>query len=422
MAEQKPNEDKDFKPEVVTEEDIVNNEPQYTDARYDAPVSRVIPAEQAGPYEVKRWPTMDVEPDPDNPEPTNALGYPEDYFEERRLKAQQALELKKQAEAEAQAKAAAAQAQREAEEQAAKEPHVTAEELEEIRKAAADEGHSEGFEKGHEEGLKQGLEEGTAEGLAKGHDEGFAKGHDEGFAKGRDEGYAKGRAQGLADGEAIVLEQSERFRHLADALANPLRECDREVTEQLSSMVALLARAVIGREIKGDSDFLVKSVEKAVALLPAAEHGCAVSLCPDDAALVEAAVGREYLKAQKWDLRVSENLKPGDVMVSTEQSEVNWRLEDRIASVLEEFKESAAAASEGALHEDIPGAPAWDAPPEKPLDVPQTLEEAAPAAAEPAPEEASQGQDQPENQPEPQAQQEQQPEAAPPEGAAEVQA
>ncbi|MDD6319214.1 MAG: hypothetical protein PUA61_10250, partial [Succinatimonas hippei] len=74
MAE-KDSKDPLVKPTIINEDDIVNSEPQYTDARYDAPIAHVIPSENVGSYEVKQWPMLGSYDD----DTTNALGYPSDF-------------------------------------------------------------------------------------------------------------------------------------------------------------------------------------------------------------------------------------------------------------------------------------------------------------------------------------------------------
>ncbi|MGN0909593.1 MAG: FliH/SctL family protein, partial [Succinivibrio sp.] len=361
-------------PEVITGDDIIDSEPEYTDARYDEPVAAVIPSEKAGQYEVKQWPMLGEFSDGE----TNALGYPSDYFEQRRALARQKklIEQKKAEEArlEREERKRSEEAAKAGQEGAAA-PALTAGQLDEIRAQAAKEGHDEGFAKGHEEGLKQGMAEGVKQGEQKGFAEGSAKGLEAGYAKGREEGFQKGRAEGLSQGEEVVLEQSERFRHLADALANPLREVDRDVTDRIVMMISKLAGAVIRREVRGDPGFLRATVERAVAALPDPEGGAEITMNPDDAALIEASAGREYMASQHWKIKVSQDLAPGDVTVSSGGSTVRSRLSERIDAICADFVDASSEAVESAAREEIPGSPAWDAKKEEPLDVPQDLKD-----------------------------------------------
>lgn len=372
MAE-KDSKDPLVKPTIINEDDIVNSEPQYTDARYDAPIAHVIPSENVGSYEVKQWPMLGSYDD----DTTNALGYPSDFFEQRRAleREKRLLEQKKAEEEQIKKEQAELEKANEETQPDKDQPKLTAAELDEIRSQAFSEGHEEGFAKGHEEGLKQGLEEGTKQGSEKGFAEGSEKGLEAGYAKGRAEGFEKGRAEGLASGEAVVLEQSERFRHLADALANPLREVDRDVTELMVKLIAKLASVVVKREINGDSEFIKTTVQSAISELADTKNGIEITLNPDDVALLEASVGREYMLKEHWTLKGSDEIHPGDAIVSSGSSFVNCKLDERLDALCAQFADNAADAVESAAREEIPGSPAWDAKKDDPLEVPQSLKD-----------------------------------------------
>lgn len=366
MSEKKPVKSGDLNLQVVSGDDIVNNNPERVDIRFDKPLTEVLRAEDVDSYEIKKWPMMDDQ----DLSPTNAIGYPMGAWFSRKKE-----ELKRQKEeAERAAREAALAAAAQAEEERKKqEEQLTVETLEKIQHEAYEEGYQKGLEQGSAEGFAQGLEKGHQEGLEKGLNEGLEKGYDDGFVKGREEGFKKGHEDGLQGGESIVLEQVERFRHLADQLANPLREVDRDVTDEIVYLVSRLAKVVIGHEVKGDLGYLKNSLEKAVAVLPNADKGAKIYLNPDDKVLIETSLGKEYLAEQKWDLNEDPDLAIGDVRVINEASTVNWRLNDRIDSLLEDFLGNASVAVDKALREEIEGAPAYDEIPQKPLAPPPDL-------------------------------------------------
>ena len=361
MSDGKKSKQGDLNLDVVNGDDIVNSKKDRIDVRFDRPLVQVTHAEDAGSYEVKSWPMLDD--GSETPDPTNAFGFPMYGWAEKKRAMQQA-----QQELIRQKEQAIAEEQRQIEEERKEqEEQITVQLAEEIRQAAHDEGYQDGLAQGREEGIAQGVEEGRKDGFVQGQEEGAAKGYGDGFIKGREEGLRKGHEEGIKGGETIVLEQVERFRHLADCLANPLRELDSEVTDEIVYMISRLAKVVIGREIKGDTEFLKNSIEKAVSILPSSEKGASVTLNPDDAALVEATLGREYMQSQNWDLKSSEEIAPGDVFVSNEHTNVNWRLNDRIDALLEKFLTNASVEVQKALHESIPGAPEYDEAPKAPL-------------------------------------------------------
>ena len=85
--------------------------------------------------------------------------------------------------------------------------------------------------------------------------------------------------------------------------------------------------------------------------------------------------------SQHWDLKADETLEMGDIKVVNEECEINWKLDDRIDSLLEDFLSQAYNSSQKALHESIEGCPEFDETPKKIL-APRNLDDLAPAFKE----------------------------------------
>ncbi len=334
----------------VLSSDNSNDAKNYTDARYLHQKTKVIPSAKIGEFSVKQWPMLD-EGDEKN---TNALGYSFDYFKNKR-KAQEQELLKQQEQLEQEAMAAESLAIDEDLENSA--PQITAAELEELRKECEEEGRQSGYADGYKEGLSKGEQEGRAQGHQEGFDEGVKQGLEEGSKKGLEQGYEEGRQKGLLDGEAIVTEQTERFRHLADALSEPLRELDGEVTYEVIRMASALFKTLAGRELQHDQDFLLRTLNNTVSKLPVGSKSITIKLNADDLMLVETAMGRDYIKAQHWNLQEDASLKLGDVVVTNGDSEVSALIDERIDRLIADFFDEAAGAiddAKGGSAADIP--------------------------------------------------------------------
>ncbi|HCM48548.1 MAG TPA: flagellar assembly protein FliH, partial [Colwellia sp.] len=117
---------------------------------------------------------------------------------------------------------------------------LTAQDIEEIRQAASDEGFGQGKE----------------EGFAKGYEEGKAKGLEEGKAQGIEEG----NEQGLAQGKEHIDEQSANWQSLIDQLHQPLASVEKNVEEQLLNLVLQLTEAVVLHEAKTNPDILMAAI------------------------------------------------------------------------------------------------------------------------------------------------------------------
>ena len=111
------------------------------------------------------------------------------------------------------------------EEEIAEPEPLTAEEIEEIRQAAHDEGFGqgkeEGFAKGYEEGKAQGIEEGTVQGIEQGNE------------------------QGLAQSKEAIDALSENWQSLIEQLVKPLASVEKNIEEQLLTLVVQLTEALV---------------------------------------------------------------------------------------------------------------------------------------------------------------------------------
>lgn len=351
--------------DVANASDIANEKPNRVDIRYDKKIATVTSASKVSNYKVKVWPTLSD----DFVTGTNALGMNVEMVERKR--AFMRLEKKRNDYLEEVALILDAHKILEEEEAADRAAHgitsITLEEVEKIRNDAYEEGKSQG----HDEGYQIGFDEGKTEGLKQGHVEGLAIGKEEGYAsgleQGKADGFEKGHDEGLESGQKVVLEQVERFRFLADSLANPLREVDKEVTDEIAYIISRLAKVIIKKEIDTNAEFLKKSIEQAISILPSATKGVSIYLNPEDYAVINAAIGNDYIKEQGWDLKESDKLSPGDIRVVNDNSEINWRINDRIDSLLEEFLAKVYPSVDSALRESIDGCPEYNELPKKAL-------------------------------------------------------
>ena len=351
--------------DVANASDIANEKPNRVDIRYDKKIATVTSASKVSNYKVKVWPTLSD----DFVTGTNALGMNVEMVERKR--AFMRLEKKRNDYLEEVALILDAHKILEEEESADRAARgitsITLEEVEKIRNDAYEEGKSQG----HDEGYQIGFDEGKTEGIKQGHEEGLAIGKEEGYAsgleQGKADGFEKGHDEGLESGQKVVLEQVERFRFLADSLANPLREVDKEVTDEIAYIISRLAKVIIKKEIDTNAEFLKKSIEQAISILPSATKGVSIYLNPEDYAVINAAIGNDYIKEQGWDLKESDKLSPGDIRVVNDNSEINWRINDRIDSLLEEFLAKVYPSVDSALRESIDGCPEYNELPKKTL-------------------------------------------------------
>jgi flagellar assembly protein FliH len=154
--------------------------------------------------------------------------------------------------------------------------------------------------------------------------------YDEGFAQGRKEGFDKGNQEGVVAGQQEGRELVQRMRRILDALAEPVRQLDDDVEQALTSLALSIAQQVIRRELTVQPGEVVAVVREAVALLPLSAREVSVRLHPEDARFI-----RETLKASDeasaWKLVEDPAITRGGCRVATPSSQVDATLERRLA-------------------------------------------------------------------------------------------
>lgn len=162
------------------------------------------------------------------------------------------------------------------------------------------------------------------------YEEGFAEGRAAGLEQGQAEGFAQGQAEGLAAGEQEGRALAEQMRQIFDTLAEPIRQLDDAVEQALSQLAMTLAQQIIHHELTVQPEEILVVVREAVALLPLTAREVRVQLHPDDARLVrEMLNGGDELSS--WSLVEDAALSRGGCHVTSGNSHIDASLEQRIA-------------------------------------------------------------------------------------------
>ncbi|MEY6431909.1 flagellar assembly protein FliH [Thioalkalicoccus limnaeus] len=156
--------------------------------------------------------------------------------------------------------------------------------------------------------------------------------YEEGFASGQEEGLRQGREQGLREGREAVEAHARCLQSLAASLARPLQQVEARVEEELVALVIGLVRQLVRREIKTDPGIIVAALREALGVLPASAQDVVVKVHPDDAALLRETYAEET--GPGWRLLETPAITRGGCVVVTSASEVDARVEERLASAI----------------------------------------------------------------------------------------
>ena len=198
---------------------------------------------------------------------------------------------------------------------------LTAQDIEDIRQAAFDEGFSQG----------------KADGFAKGFEEGKVSGHEEGLSTGHEEGVA----QGLAEGKETSDQQVAAMQALIEQLHQPLLNVEKNVEAQLLQLVVQLTQAVTKHEAKTNPDILLSAIAEGIKALPGQESQTQILLNPQDIKLVEQQFGASHIKEQGWRLLAAPQLSPGSCQIENSTSNIDLSVKSRLNEVLESFLQEA---------------------------------------------------------------------------------
>ncbi|MEO9522612.1 flagellar assembly protein FliH [Marinobacter alexandrii] len=211
---------------------------------------------------------------------------------------------------------------------------LTAADLEDIRKAAREDGYNEGREAGYQAGL--------AEGRAEGHEEGLQTGVAEGREQGEKQGYEETRKD--------IDTKLDRLEHLMGELLLPIRRHEDEVESALVNLTTVLARAVVFRELSLDSSQIQSVVRRALSALPSTAENLRIHIHPDDENFVREVTARLDSSAA---IIADDTILPGGCTVQTRHSLVDFTVEKRFQRAVQSMLAQQAAEGESGEVEEL---------------------------------------------------------------------
>lgn len=166
-----------------------------------------------------------------------------------------------------------------------------------------------------------------------GREQGYAEGYKKGFSEGEKKGVKLGEKKGYQETKTEMLEQTARFKNIADELLAPLELQNSALENLVVEMAMQFAKRLINKELSEDPRSLFSLVEKAVGSLPAGANNIRVFLCEDDIELVHEAFENS---GRNWQFYVDSKLSRGGCRVESDQSLVDYSIEKRMQALLDE--------------------------------------------------------------------------------------
>jgi len=203
---------------------------------------------------------------------------------------------------------------------------LTAEQLEQIRQEAYNEGLQQGLVEGRQKGEKLGIEEGREEGLKLGQDEGRKLG----FEAGSDEG----KSQALQEGKKQTDDTVTQLQTVITTLESQFSQQKTAMEDLLPELVIMLSQAVVGEELDQGSAHIVALVNTALEALPLSQSQVSIEVHALDLPHLEAAFqGSKFASC----LTNNDDLEPGGCRLLSEYSTVDFSVSERWQSVLSSY-------------------------------------------------------------------------------------
>lgn len=188
-------------------------------------------------------------------------------------------------------------------------------------------------------------------------EQGYRKGHAEGLEQGREEG----RKSGLEEGRQEALEEGRRelqprladLNRLATSLTHALNEQDYHLEQALLNLVREVARQVIQRELTLDNSALMPVIRQALRTLPPGADNVRILVNPDDLPLLQQAIEEG---GENWRAVARNDVTRGGCRIETDQSVLDFTLEHRFRSVIEQVVQRRLA-DPAAVQEPVEEAP-----------------------------------------------------------------
>lgn len=150
----------------------------------------------------------------------------------------------------------------------------------------------------------------------------------------RKQAEEEGFQQGLIRAEEEATQQGRRLLQLIDFLEHPLLVLNEDIEQQLTQLAVALAQQLVRRELKVEPGEIVGLIRDCVKLLPGNTRNISILLHPEDAQLVRNALSIEPSdEEQSWKLVEDPMITRGGCEIKAPPSTINATLENRLSAL-----------------------------------------------------------------------------------------
>jgi len=134
----------------------------------------------------------------------------------------------------------------------------------------------------------------------------------------------------LLDALAARVKQLDSILQL---LGQPLAQLDADIEKELLHLTLTVGKQLARRELRIDPSQVIGIIRESLSQLPASARDVRIHLHPEDAATVRERLA-EPATERAWTAVEDPTLTRGGCIVRTETSQIDVRLESRVAAVI----------------------------------------------------------------------------------------
>ncbi|MCG8315295.1 MAG: hypothetical protein MI976_18950 [Pseudomonadales bacterium] len=163
--------------------------------------------------------------------------------------------------------------------------------------------------------------------------------YEEGKEEGKAEGYKEGYEQGYKSGESDLKAALTKLAQISRALLEPIPNQDDELEAVLLQLVENICTRVVRRELILDSKSVLTVVKEAIGCINPGAERIRIHLNPSDADFVTSELKATGELESNWRFLAHPTISPGGCIVDTDTSVVDMRAEKRLATIIKQVYE-----------------------------------------------------------------------------------
>ena len=168
-------------------------------------------------------------------------------------------------------------------------------------------------------------------------DHGYQDGYQDGYQEGLSLGRQEGENQALAEGRSQQHVIATRLTGLFDSYQQHLELAREHIAEQLLQLSFDMAQAIVKTSLTLHPELILPLIEQALFDLPSLELPASIHVHPDDADLVETAMGPR-LSTQGCRLIRDADIAQGGCTVNTASQMLNLELPTRWHKLMQQLE------------------------------------------------------------------------------------